>query len=121
VQLQGGVVNESWYFQLATEIGVFGALLFITSLVLATAGAFRGYLTVHNLWLRVLTLTTGGAGVGFLFVGAVLHVWDVALLSSTVWLLAGISVRAAKLDQTWLSQVGAFRLADTTQPSSAVK
>ncbi len=99
--IEGGIINESWYLQLATEIGVLGAVLFSVILLTATAGAFISYLKVKDPWLRALTLGIAGAGVGFILVGVVLHVWEVTPLSMLFWLLVGIALRAPSLEKEW--------------------
>ncbi len=105
--LQGGFTNESWYLQLATEIGIVGAVLFSVTLLATTVAAFISYGQVKDPWLRALTLGLAGAGVGFIIVGIVLHVWEFTSLSMLFWLLAGIAVRAPTLEAEWEAEEGA--------------
>lgn len=104
--LQGGFTNESWYLQIATEIGVAGALLFAAAVFGAVVAAFISSSRVRDPWLRTLTLGAAGSGLGFLMVGVVLHVWEFSSLSALFWLLAGIAVRAPRLEAEWEAEEG---------------
>ena len=99
--LQGGFTNESWYLQIATEIGAIGAILFGLLLLAAVIAALISSTQVSDPWLRALTIGTAGSGLGFLIVGAVLHVWEFSALSALFWLMAGIAVRAPRLEAEW--------------------
>jgi len=105
--LQGGFTNESWYLQLATEIGIVGAVIFSVILLATTVAAFISYGQVKDPWLRALTIGLAGASVGFIIVGIVLHVWEFTSLSMLFWLLAGIAVRAPTLEAEWEAAEGA--------------
>jgi hypothetical protein len=104
--LQGGFTNESWYLQIATEIGVVGAVLFVAVLLSAVTLAFISFGKVNDPWLRALTIGTAGSGLGFMMVGAVLHVWEFSSLSALFWLMAGIAVRAPRLEAEWEAAEG---------------
>lgn len=99
--LQGGFTNESWYLQIATEIGVVGAVLFAAALFATVVAAFISSTKVRDPWLRTLTIGAAGSGLGFLMVGVVLHVWEFSSLSALFWLMAGIAVRAPRLEAEW--------------------
>jgi hypothetical protein len=101
VSLEGGFTNESWYLQIATEIGILGALLFAINLIAATVIAFGAYVRVKHTELSVLTLMATGIGLSYIMVGAVLHVWDLTPLSMIIWLILGICVGAVDLDKKW--------------------
>jgi len=92
------ITNESWYLQLATEMGVFSALLYLTMIVVVVFTGFATYLRIRDFWLRTLTLGIAGGAIGFLVIGNFLHAWENTVLSMLVWLLAGIAVRARDLD-----------------------
>jgi O-Antigen ligase len=96
-----GITNESWYLQIVTEVGVVAAVFFSLILVGATLGAFTSAPKVKDLWLKALTVGAGGAGVGFILVGAVLHVWEVTPLSMLFWMMMGIAHRASDLESEW--------------------
>jgi hypothetical protein len=93
--------NESWYLQLATETGILGLVLYSLVIAGATIGSLIAYLQVRDPWLRVLTLGTGGAAIGFMLVGFVLHVWEAPVIAAAFWLLLGIAVRAPQMEREW--------------------
>jgi hypothetical protein len=93
-----GITNENWYLQIATEIGIVPAALYLLSVVAVTIVSLVTYFRVRDTWLRVLTLTMVGAGLGFLIVGNTLHAFEVPVISMLFWLFAGIAVRARELD-----------------------
>jgi hypothetical protein len=105
-RLAFGITNESWYLQLATEIGIVAAVLFAIILLWTTATAFISYFSVKDRSLRMLTLVLAGAGLAFAGVGAVLHVWEVTSLSMLFWLLAGIVVRAREIEAKAIEEAG---------------
>jgi hypothetical protein len=104
--LQGGFTNESWYLQLATEIGITGAVLFSVILLGTVGAAFISYGKVKDPWLRALTLGVAGSGLGFILVGFVLHVWEFTTLSELFWLMAGIAICAPRLEAQWEAAEG---------------
>jgi hypothetical protein len=96
--LAEGITNESWYFQLATEIGVAGMLLWLALLLAFGILAFRRFGQVRDPWLKALCLTMGGATVGFAQVSVTLHAWSGLATSIIFWLLAGIVVSATRIE-----------------------
>ena len=92
------ITNENWFLQIGSEMGVFAAVLFIAISVALVAAAVHAYLGVKDLWLRVITLSTAGSGIGFLVLGNFLHAWENTVLSIFIWLLAGIAIRARSLE-----------------------
>jgi hypothetical protein len=101
VRVPHGLNTESWYLQLAAEIGIAGAVLFFLILLTATAGAFMSYLNVKDRWLRTLTLGMAGAGVGVILMGAVHHVWWISIMDMVFWIMMGIALRAPQLEREW--------------------
>jgi hypothetical protein len=93
-------VSESWYFQIGTEMGILAGLLYTVIISTATVTAFVMFRRVRDPWLRVITLTTAGAGVGFMIVGAVLHVWEVPVMAALFWLFVGLSVSAPATERS---------------------
>ncbi len=93
------ITNESWYLQLATEMGPTGALVYLglTCAVLITC--FRTYRHLRDVWLRSVVLGMAGAAMGFLLVSNFLHAWENTVLSMLFWMFAGIAVRARDIDQ----------------------
>ncbi|HEX2648173.1 MAG TPA: O-antigen ligase family protein [Candidatus Dormibacteraeota bacterium] len=92
------ITNENWFLQIGSEMGVIGAVLFAAICVAVTALATHRYLGVKDYWLRVLTLSTVGAGLGFLVLGNFLHAWENTVLSIFIWLMAGLALRARSLE-----------------------
>jgi hypothetical protein len=95
---QGGITNESWYLQLATEMGVLAALLFLAILVGFGVAAFVQTMRVRLFWLRSLCLGMAGAAIGFGVVGLTLHAWENLTISILFWLFAGLVVRAQDIE-----------------------
>jgi hypothetical protein len=94
----GSVTNESWYLQLATEMGIVSALTYLLITALLVAVAFWSYFRLRDVRLRILTLGIGGGALGFLIVANFLHAWENTALSMLFWLYAGIVVRVRDLD-----------------------
>ncbi len=90
-----GVSNESWYFQLATEMGIpmmllfSGIVVYWLAICLRIAQGSQDYLTKSFAW----GLFT--SGVGFSLNGLVLHVWLEPHIALTYWVLVGILHRYA--------------------------
>jgi hypothetical protein len=95
---QGAITNESWYLQIATEIGVIPAVIFFLIWVGFAFIAYRRYSEVQDPWLKSLCMGMAGATVAFGLVGITLHVWEGLTISIIFWLLAGIVVRAPDLN-----------------------
>lgn len=92
------ITNENWFLQIGSEMGILAAVLFAAICVAVIAASAHAYLGVKDLWLRVITLSTVGAGVGFLVLGNFLHAWENTVLSIFIWLIAGIAIRARSLE-----------------------
>lgn len=104
LRIRSAFANESWYLQLATEIGIAGAALYALIMAAVTIGPLLAYTRIKDYWLRVLTIGAGGAGAGFAMVGLVLHVWEAPVIGAVFWLLAGIATRAIDLESSWSGQ-----------------
>jgi hypothetical protein len=106
---QQGITNESWYLQIATEIGIIPAILYL----LITLGfgfvAFLQYGAVSDPWLKSLCLGLAGATIGFGLVSITLHAWEGLTISIMFWLFAGMVVRAQDLDRVQEGEIGADR------------
>jgi hypothetical protein len=106
---QGGITNESWYLQIATEIGILPAILFILITLGFGLVAFQQYGKVNDPWLKSLCLGMAGAMVGFGLVSITLHAWEALTTSIMFWLFAGFVVRAQDLDQDKEGETHAYR------------
>ena len=107
LQLQNRITNESWYLQLATEMGIAAGVLFLLIMLFVVGGSLSSYLRAKDPWLRALCLTMAGAAVGFTLVGMVLHVFQTAIVANLFWLLAGIAIGAPWLERSWTREAGA--------------
>jgi hypothetical protein len=106
---QGAITNESWYLQIATEIGVIPALIFIFINLGFAHTAFRRYRQVQATWLKALCLGMGGAAIAFGLVGVTLHVWEGLTISIIFWFFAGLVVRARDFETNGESGLNANR------------
>lgn len=95
---QGAITNESWYLQIATEIGIVPAVLYASILLGFGLAALRQYGRLSDPVLRGLTLGMGGGTLALGLVGLTLHAWEGLTISIIFWLLAGIVVRVEDLD-----------------------
>lgn len=93
--------TESWYLQLGTETGILGIFLYSLVILGATVAPLLASMKLKDPWLRALALGAGGAGIGYLLVGLVLHVWEAPVIAAVFWLLVGIAVRAPQLEAQW--------------------
>jgi hypothetical protein len=91
------ITNENWYLQLATEMGVAGAALYVAIVLLIMLMAIRNHALVKDFWLRVITLAVAGSALGFIVLGNFLHAWENTILSMSFWFLAGVAARAPEL------------------------
>lgn len=98
----GGFTPESWYFQIAIEMGVFQALLFIAISGLFFIVALKRYRQVQTPLLRSLCLGMAGAVAGYSIVGLFLHVWEVLAPAMLFWFLAGIVLAAPEIERAAL-------------------
>lgn len=89
----GGITNESWYLQVATEMGIPAAILFACILVGFGIVAARNYGRVSNPWLKMLCLGMLGSTLGYAIVSATLHAWEALTIANLFWLFAGLVVR----------------------------
>ena len=92
------ITNENWYLQIGTEMGVLAAVLFLVIVAVVAWHSFAAYFRVHDVWLRALALGVGTGAIGFLILGNLLHAWENTILSMLFFMLAGIAVRAHRLE-----------------------
>jgi len=105
----GGVTNESWYLQIATEMGIAAALLFLAITTLLVVVSLVQFGRVRDRWLRSLCLGMAGAAVGYGLVSATLHAWENLTISIVFWLFAGLTVRARAIEGAGTGEVDADR------------
>lgn len=107
-----GITNESWYFQIATELGIPAMLLWIGITVALPILCFARYFQVKNPWLQSLCLGLGASMVGYAFAGMTLHAWEGLATSIIFWLLAGFAVSAPRLELEWAQQRESIQAGD---------
>lgn len=96
---QGAITNESWYLQIATEMGVVPALIYAFILFVFGMTALARHAQVTDPWLKSLCLGLAGATMALGLVGLVLHAWEGLTISIIFWLFAGMVMRAGDLDR----------------------
>ena len=79
---QGTILNESYYLQIGTEIGVVGLGIFLAILALCC----------YRLWGMQGTVAAGlfASLVGLVFTNALVHIWSNEAVAYTWWGLAGL-------------------------------
>jgi hypothetical protein len=93
--------TESWYLQIALEMGVVALVLFTLMLVAATCKAFIASFAVTEPSLKVVTVAVAAAGVSLIVAGIFQPVWAGTHVSYLFWLFAGVAARAVTLEQEW--------------------
>ncbi len=88
-----GVSNESWYFQIATEIGILMMLLFVGIVAYWLASCLRIARRSQDPLIKPFAWGLFGAGVGLSLNGLVLHVWLEPHIVLTYWVLVGILIK----------------------------
>lgn len=95
-------ISENYFVQIAEEVGVLGLLLFLTILGLV-------FYSLHtSSQLPRLSKLLLSAGVGYLVIGQLLHVWSDDPLSITWWLLVG-AVIGYNEGNAWKKSKGSSR------------
>lgn len=85
-----GKLNENYYLQIASEVGVLGLLLFLAILILV---GLKLYVRVTNDWLALALLASLA---GLLLTNFLVHIWSNEAVAYTWWGLAGLCVIIGK-------------------------
>jgi hypothetical protein len=93
--------TESWYMQLALEMGIAAVALFSLMLLMATGKAALTSFHVTDPLLKVVTVGVAGAGLSLVVLGLLQPVWAAVHVSYLFWLFAGIAARASTLERQW--------------------
>ncbi len=88
--IQGTILNEDYYLQIATEVGLFGLALFVA--ILALTG-WRLWQHRQNNWLAMALLASFA---GLAITNILVHIWANEAVAYTWWGLAGLALVAAK-------------------------
>jgi hypothetical protein len=113
--VQGGITNESWYFQIGTDMGFLGMISYIVFL-LAVIGAL-----VRR--ARAGSLSALGAVCGLVWIafgGIVLHTMSDLTVSWSIFMLAGLALRPRtdQLDEPASTETTSLRVAQAPSPAS---
>lgn len=84
--VQGTELNENYYLQVASEVGVIGLILFVSVLVLVVLKLFN---LVQSDWLALALLASFA---GLLVTNFLVHIWSNEAVAYTWWGLAGIVI-----------------------------
>ena len=98
--------TENWYLQLGVEMGLLSMILFVVVLLATISSTFLSSIKVQDVWLKILTVSVTGAGIGFAATGLFLQVWEATVVAILFWMFAGIAVRAPEIEREWTSLNG---------------
>lgn len=100
------LINESWYFQLATEMGIPAGLLFAVIMLLMIMGSLRVWRQMPDRFLRGTTLGFVAATAALAFSALFLHTWSYDAAAFPFWLLAGLIIQLPERVQAWSRAAG---------------
>ncbi len=80
---QGTILNENYYFQIATEVGVAGLILFLGIIVAVAYGLYR-----RRSYLLAVALLASFAGLAV--TNFLVHIWSNEAVAYTWWGLASL-------------------------------
>jgi apolipoprotein N-acyltransferase len=85
--------GESFFFAMASQVGVIGVALFICALTAILMSLWRVWRKANSIWLKVSALVTLGALLGY-SVSAIASEGAFGLLSSgSVWIMSGLVIQ----------------------------
>ncbi len=87
------LINESWYFQIATEMGIPTGLLFALVMVLLVWQSLLIWPRVRDRFLRATVLGFAGAAIALSVTALFLHTWSYDAAAFPFWLLAGLLIQ----------------------------
>jgi hypothetical protein len=87
------LINESWYFQIATEMGIPTGLLFALIMILLIGQSLLIWPTLPDRFLRATALGFAGAAAALSFTALFLHTWSYDAAAFPFWLLAGLVIQ----------------------------
>ncbi len=86
-ETQGTELNENYYLQIASEVGIIGVVLFLG--ILAVVG-WR----LYGLRADPISLALLASFIGLAFANLLVHIWSNEAVAYTWWALAGLTVSA---------------------------
>ncbi len=87
------LINESWYFQIATEMGIPTGLLFGLIMTLLIWQSLRIWPTLPDRFLRATVLGFAAAAAALSVTALFLHTWSYDAVAFPFWLLAGLVIQ----------------------------
>lgn len=88
--VQGTRLNENYYLQIATEVGIIGLMLFVAILVLVAMQLYSVHM--QGDWLAAALLASFA---GLAFTNLLVHIWATEAVAYTWWGLAGLLISPA--------------------------
>lgn len=85
--VNGGILTENYYLQIAYEVGVVGLIVFCLVLVLVGKGLYMQRNDSSQRLLRYALLASLG---GYLFIALLIHLWSNEAVAAQWWLLSGL-------------------------------
>jgi len=82
---QGTVLNENYYLQILTEVGVLGLILFLTILFMTTIRLYENRTSLF-------TMAILASFVGLAFTNLLVHIWSNEAVAYTWWGLAALAL-----------------------------
>lgn len=92
-KVQGTKLNEDYYLQIASEVGILGLILFLTILAVVAKQVYAG---LHDHPLAYVGLASLA---GLLFTNVLVHIWSNEAVAYTWWGLAAITLTKVKKAQ----------------------
>jgi hypothetical protein len=87
------LINESWYFQIASEMGIPAGLLFALIMLLLIVQSLLIWPTMPDRFLRATVLGVAGAATALSITALFLHTWSYDAAAIPFWLLAGLVIQ----------------------------
>lgn len=96
--VQGTQLNENYYLQIATEVGILGLLLFVTILGFVAWSLYRAPIS----WATTALLASFA---GLAFTNLLVHIWSNEAVAYTWWGLAGLVIALPARSKKRLTKV----------------
>ncbi len=87
-----GIISENWYLQLALEMSILGAIIFLTIIISFFVSAWKIYKKLKDEYLKGMTLGIMAALLGISIAALFLHTWTDTTTAYIFWTLAGVII-----------------------------
>lgn len=84
------VIPESWYLQMALELGILGLLVYLGIIVEFFRNLWRKFAQTKNEFYKILSFSTFLAFMGLSIYSLFLHTWSDISTTLTFWILIGL-------------------------------